>query len=421
MSVARVVDGETYADSTYMNTLVDAINVAGSGTVNVAGEDSIEAALAASVSGSAAIKQLYFPAGTYDLDDIMEVSYRSGTLIRGDGPGLTVIRQTAENTPLLRFVTDPFANHITVCDLTLEYENQQSSTDTDAIAIELWGDANAQPNHIRFDNVDISKAHYGIKATNTTDSTAPFMVDLEQLWFKQMAGPAIHIDSASGKPGWKIDGVYISAATGADAPAAEVSAIFGVGLDLIAENIIIDAWPNMRHMSFSGHTLPVILRNIQMGESGTYTVEENASMIYVANGGVDAINIAFGGTINKPTGNTYMFSLDGNVGATSFLRNLYSGGTITSGTVYPVDAFNTFFHAENCLGASWTDTPFNPARSDSVAALLSFNGRGLLQTKAGVPTDADVDIPRDGMQVVDTSNDRLYVRSGGTWMYVALT
>jgi hypothetical protein len=35
MSVARVVDGETYADSTYMNTLVDAVNNGRAGVVNV--------------------------------------------------------------------------------------------------------------------------------------------------------------------------------------------------------------------------------------------------------------------------------------------------------------------------------------------------------------------------------------------------
>jgi hypothetical protein len=44
-----------------------------------------------------------------------------------------------------------------------------------------------------------------------------------------------------------------------------------------------------------------------------------------------------------------------------------------------------------------------------------------LPTKAGAPTDADVPIARDGVQIVDTTNHRLYVREAGTWKYATLT
>jgi hypothetical protein len=51
-----------------------------------------------------------------------------------------------------------------------------------------------------------------------------------------------------------------------------------------------------------------------------------------------------------------------------------------------------------------------------------IQGEKPLRTKAGVPSDADYAIqPPDGTQVIDTTNNRLYVRSGGTWRYTALT
>ena len=46
-------------------------------------------------------------------------------------------------------------------------------------------------------------------------------------------------------------------------------------------------------------------------------------------------------------------------------------------------------------------------------------------TKAGAPSDADViggaGEAADGMLVLDTANERLYVRVGGTWRWAALT
>ena len=41
--------------------------------------------------------------------------------------------------------------------------------------------------------------------------------------------------------------------------------------------------------------------------------------------------------------------------------------------------------------------------------------------KAGAPTDADFANPVSGLIVLDTTNERIYFRSGSTWKYAALT
>lgn len=44
-----------------------------------------------------------------------------------------------------------------------------------------------------------------------------------------------------------------------------------------------------------------------------------------------------------------------------------------------------------------------------------------MKTKAGIPTDADLSVPEDGCIILDTTDNRLYIRSGGLWKYAALS
>lgn len=45
----------------------------------------------------------------------------------------------------------------------------------------------------------------------------------------------------------------------------------------------------------------------------------------------------------------------------------------------------------------------------------------LVLLKAGVPADSDFTSPQDGLVVIDTADNRLYVRQGGAWHYASLT
>jgi hypothetical protein len=67
--------------------------------------------------------------------------------------------------------------------------------------------------------------------------------------------------------------------------------------------------------------------------------------------------------------------------------------------------------------------------SNSLVFALNYKGWNYLRVlgavrtfvKAGAPTDSDIPSPEDGAIVVDSANNRLWVRVGGVWKYVSLT
>ena len=85
--------------------------------------------------------------------------------------------------------------------------------------------------------------------------------------------------------------------------------------------------------------------------------------------------------------------------------------TPSSGLTLPLGQ-NLTFNPDNTydVGASAANRPRN----------VYVAGAVVERTKAGVPTDADVVGPADGMMIVDTTDKRLYVRVGGLWLYTAL-
>lgn len=67
------------------------------------------------------------------------------------------------------------------------------------------------------------------------------------------------------------------------------------------------------------------------------------------------------------------------------------------------------------------DVDTHNARMNQIETDLAAFG---FPTKAGVPTDADVPAGApavDGMAIVDTTDLKLYIRSGGAWHFTALT
>lgn len=405
------------------------LNAAQSGVYNVLHEgadptgvdlstSALQSTLDDAVDTEVATGVIALPAGTFDIDDVLDVTYRHGTVIAGAGPGLTTIRQRSDNTGIFRFVTDPFAHHITLRDMTLTYTNQQENTDTGAIAIDLWGDANAQPNFVTLENLIVSKTHYGVKASNTSDHTIPFVTTLRNINFGSIAGPAVSIMSTGGKPDWFIERVYISPGASAAKPTGR--ALEFAGCDLICRGLTIDSWPHQIFYS-EGASVPIIFDGLHI-EGGTLDDPNGVmKLFYVGNSGFIARKVSYQQTINAAGEFYWLFWGDGNAGSICSIEGLASTATITNGGLYPLGLENGAIGRVNGILGTWTENPGLMAFGDTTSTIYQVDDHLYIPTKAGVPSDSDVPIPRDGAMVLDVTNDELYVRSGGAWLSTALT
>jgi len=116
--------------------------------------------------------------------------------------------------------------------------------------------------------------------------------------------------------------------------------------------------------------------------------------------------------------NMFIKTTGAGTGSTARNMQLIAGGTLTVGS---------------SGGQSWvfTGSVLTPT-SDNVSDLgipasakirnIFVAGSVANRTKAGTPTDADVNTPTDGMMIIDTTASKIWVRIGGTWKQtVALT
>lgn len=114
-------------------------------------------------------------------------------------------------------------------------------------------------------------------------------------------------------------------------------------------------------------------------------------------GGGSGVLYYVGNTVTSPVNSAVEF------------RDNNGGGTITPP------------HAALVLG-DYVNTAIASSAMHEFAGQVYASAQGITtKTKAGIPTDADTNIDADGTIIVDTTNHRLYVRSGGAWKYAALT
>ena len=144
---------------------------------------------------------------------------------------------------------------------------------------------------------------------------------------------------------------------------------------------------------FDGVTQPIVA---VIEKDGLYT------------SGTDASSAAAGATITK-TG-AFANSVIGDIVRVTAGTNATAGWYwITTVT----DANNVDLDRNWCTGAVSSDGVFVAYHSFT---LLSAEGICTRITD-GAPTDASVEIDRDGWVLIDVANDRLYMRSGSAWVY----
>jgi len=121
----------------------------------------LQAALDALAAGD--YGELYIPAGDYKITSALTIPMMTYKTIRGADWGKTALRQYTSNVAVLQTEEEDMAG-VTIRDLQLVYNTQQTSTDTGAVALYF----NAATDlafgwyHWRVQNIRIHQAHIGI-------------------------------------------------------------------------------------------------------------------------------------------------------------------------------------------------------------------------------------------------------------------
>lgn len=99
------------------------------------------------------------------------------------------------------------------------------------------------------------------------------------------------------------------------------------------------------------------------------------------------------------------------------VRTWDGGGTVSTirMTTTPSSANGGFSIGGSTTGIQQTITAADD-RSRAAGRLVGTLDEVAIRSKAGVPTDADFDVPRDGFIVLDTTSDVLWSRSNGAWV-----
>lgn len=124
-----------------------------------------------------------------------------GKVIRGEGRDNTRLVQYESNTPILRIT----GNHHSMAleNFTLEYNTQQTSSDTAAVGLQLWGETLSNFYHSTLKNIRIHRAYDGLGVDGTSGSNVGFWANtVEGLWITSTAHSGVYMipPSIAGQP-----------------------------------------------------------------------------------------------------------------------------------------------------------------------------------------------------------------------------
>jgi len=213
-------------------------------------------------------------------------------------------------------------------------------------------------------------------------------------------------------PGWtngtnflaNTDNTYDIGASGANRPRN----LFLAGSETVGGTSTIGSL-NTALLSPTGNTIEQ--RNGASPQSlrvyNTYTDASNYERLFVGYSG----NQAYLTTQSGGTGVARPLNINGD-GGVNFYVGTGRWGINTNGHLLP--AANNAFDIGGSGGTAGIRHLF-------VGSNIYVSGAMANRTKAGVPSDGDVVSASDGMCVLDTTDNRIYFRSGGVWRYATLT
>lgn len=110
-------------------------------------------------------------------------------------------------------------------------------------------------------------------------------------------------------------------------------------------------------------------------------------------------------------------------GGTGAARHMYLGTSGVAYLIFLTDSIERWYLDQSAGHLyPWIDATYDIGLAATQRIRnLYVSSSVVMKTKAGGPSDSDVVNPVDGMQVLDTTNNRVYYRTGGAWKYAALT
>jgi len=192
---------------------------------------------------------MIIPAGTYKITAPIDLGAINQRRIRGQGRSVTVIKQYTDNVPIFRAnVAD--THTITLEDMELAYNTQQSAAQTGAIAVYITNPGSAYFWHVN--RVVIRNANTGI---GTSAALAPFWSShFSNIRIVGITLRGIDLVTASGLPSNTFNMIVINntnLATVATGEAFRVSAASGS----VVNGLDIEDWKNQVIHVFGGSTI----------------------------------------------------------------------------------------------------------------------------------------------------------------------
>lgn len=362
-------------------------NVRGFGAKGDGSSDDTTSLQSAINSAAAVGGRVFFPNGMYKITAALNLPFSTsaGMVLAGEGRHLgTVIRQFTANTPVIQ-CTAELVHSITLENLTLDYNTQQTSANTAAAAISLNVTGGLGSGFFRWilRGVCIDKAYDGI-AWAGSGMVGLWNSSLADCYFTSLAHSALWFASptAAGWPELDFRNLYISN-TAAGSPVPTGPAIRLNGVDAVFTTLGVEGWTNEILYVFGGGRCDV---------HGLYTENQHFTgvapqLVYISD---DRLRIA-GASINgdtTATSYTRMIRADTNSRVKLSQWNINMSNVSGSGTVVLLDSVGTSFDYEDVksTGAIAAAIPFVPGGIGSgVIRKVTYAGQKVLP-----PTDVGV-------------------------------
>lgn len=404
--------GATVVDTAY-GTRTDASEGATTGTVwvNVKAHGAIgnnstddTAAFNAAVATMQAGGTLYIPEGTYILDEWTPlISSWFPIHVRGAGAHATTLKAKGGAEFAVKFAG---FWHGSIGDLAIDGNAKASK----AFVLEGASDHGSQGQtieRVRFMNASVG-AHIATAAVNQADKN----LWINCWWTDNTTG--LWVDSTNAQEQLLLSGSFDTHTTAIRLTHGGLTWIGGQ-VQTYTTAFLIDGsnvpWLNLTDIITEGGTTDI-------DGTGAWPEKDVVLRNVWLQGSSYCVNAALGGSILQTE------------------HCQFNGGDVnfTGNDMTWLSTFDTFVN-----GAAWIAGGVNDRRividingihfyldDDATAkghAYVSgeFEGAVATKVKAGAPTDGDFTFPVDGMIAVDSSNNRIYVRHGGSWHYAGLT